>query len=283
MKIAQFLATAFVACSFFGNYACGMEKKLPVVFLSNEVIAGNGVDLNSVSSATKIATETLPQAASIIKSHPSWLLYAKSIAQMGIDIAKSPDEKTKGIGNLVHTLNQKLIEGKYGELSQDEQQTIMKFAVIPKPREDIIKLVNTYTKVLPLALATNQDQKEHTLYRSLMQDQKVTIPELMKAGTVTTPFYGAQVPDQNKSFHTVDSKWLVAHGRNPSVNYNATMRQLADNAAHGSEIIFVSNKDEMLNGFKNNASAIKPIKWEDASQLNDLFKDLAQDTSTDLD
>src|SRR6516165_10105618 len=152
-----------------------MDYKKPVFAFSTEVISSNGVSLGAVGNIQKLATETIPQASSIIANHPKMLLHAHKIMQMGVDIAKTTDKTKQGIGNLVDELNSQLTDQKIGTFSDAEKKVIMKFAVKPPPRQESIEKVQETKKIATVLFATNQDQAEHALYRELMAEKGTDI------------------------------------------------------------------------------------------------------------
>jgi hypothetical protein len=259
-----------------------MDYKKPVFAFSTEVISSNGVSLGAVGNIQKLATETIPQASSIIANHPKMLLHAHKIMQMGVDIAKTTDKTKQGIGNLVDELNSQLTDQKIGTFSDAEKKVIMKFAVKPTPRQESIEKVQETKKIATVLFATNQDQAEHALYRELMAEKGTDITKSFD-GIVTTPLYST-LPQQTTpaSYHKFKNDWYLALGRNPSAEFSETIRAMANMGQQGAPVYFFSSKPEIVDGLKNNQQEITPILFVDAKTMGDLIADKLQNFNQDI-
>ncbi|HEX2978441.1 MAG TPA: hypothetical protein VHO47_04955 [Candidatus Babeliales bacterium] len=259
-----------------------MDHKKPVFAFSTEVISGNGVNLGAVGNIQKLATETIPQASSIIANHPKMLFHAYKITQMGVDIAKTTDKTKQGIGNLVDELNRQLTDQKIGTFSDAEKKVIMKFAVKPTPKQESIEKIQETRKITPVLFATNQDLAEHTLYRELMAEQGTDIAKSFD-GIVSTPLYST-LPAQTTttSYHQFNNSWYLALGRNPSAEFTATVRAMANTAQQGAPVYLFSSRPEIIDGLKNNQQEITPILFVDAKAMGDLIADKLQNFNQDM-
>lgn len=268
------------------SLSIAMENKRPVfAFQQADVISINKRNLGTIGDISSLVAEALPKAGTLIKNHPSWLIYAKPIAELAIKIAKTDDETKKGMGNLVDELDKQLQEKNYGILSQEEKEIIMGFAVTPTPNEQVIKTLATIKAGYKI-FTTNSDAREYGLYESIMKNQhKVDIAELFDKVMVTPHYPALPAKKTAATHHKLNDKIVISLKRSASPIYFQNIRATADMIESGNPIYYVAkDKDEYFKALESQKDLlnITPVKYTNDAALNDYVQEKLADFTNDF-
>lgn len=243
-----------------------MEQKQPVIALEPDLISQN-------AEVGTLVGKAVAQAPKILIKHPSMIFYVKTIVEKGKRIAG----EQRGIGNIIHALGEELAKEKYGTLTPQELETIMRLAIAPTPKKDVIAWIEQAKKngFHIMGTARNQDVVEHGIYREVMQNQHNTnIKELLNGGMITNPGYSVvEHFKSGKDYHELEPGWVVARETYMNPAYLNTMRTLANKTNPDAPIhIFDLKQAQKLDTISSNI-------YHHHVQANDILSALRDITS----